>query len=142
MFRRMTCALAVLALTLPLVAATAVADSGHAMPVTTHPAGSAMSAKIAVTKDPMAGFNLHVKTRGFRWTPNHASTVHRSGEGHAHLFIDGKKVTRLYGSTYYLGTLASGKHVLRVTLNGNDHGDYVRGGKPIAATATVTVPAA
>ena len=142
MFRRMTCALAALALTLPLAAASAVADAGHGMEATTHPAGSAMNVKIAVTKDPMAGLNLQVKTRGFRWAPHHASTMHRGGEGHAHLFVDGKKVTRLYGPWYFLGTLSAGKHVVKVTLNGNDHGDYVRGGKPIAATTTVTVPAA
>ncbi len=142
MFRRMTCALAALALTLPLAVTSAVADTGHGMTPATHPAGSSMSVKIAVTKDPMSGFNLRVKTRGFRWAPNHASTMHRSGEGHAHLYIDGKKITRLYGAWHYLGTLTAGKHVVKVTLNGNDHGDYVRGGKPIAASATVTVPAA
>ncbi len=127
----------------------ALADSGHDMGSmnngstdtgtmnhgTMHKAPKGMSVGISVAKDPMKGYNLRVRTRAFRWAPQHASQQHKSGEGHAHLFVDGEKITRLYGAWYYLGSLKPGKRVVKVTLNGNDHGDYVKSGKPVAASA-------
>ncbi len=112
------------------------------MPMTTHPAKKGMSVRVKASKDRMMGWNLQVRTRAFRWAPGRASSAHRAGEGHAHLFVDGKKVTRLYGPWFFLGELSPGRHKVKVTLNGNDHSDYVRAGKPIAATAVVTVPSA
>ena len=34
--------------------------------------------------------------------------------GHLHLYVDGAKHTRLYGSWFYLDGLAPGAHALRV----------------------------
>lgn len=99
-----------------------------------------MTVRLSVAKDAMKGWNLNVRTRAFRWAPEHASMAHRRGEGHAPLYVDGVKLTRIYGPWHYVGALTPGKHVVGVTLNGNDHGDYVRAGKPLAASTTVTVP--
>ncbi|HYF27402.1 MAG TPA: hypothetical protein VD931_16780, partial [Baekduia sp.] len=104
-----------------------------------HPAPAGMRVALHVTADRMAGHNLHVTTKGFRWAPQRASGAHRAGEGHAHLYVDGKKQARLYGAWYHLGDLAKGRHTIRVTLNGNDHGDYVRDGRAVGASRTVTV---
>ena len=143
MSRRISCAVTALALTLSLAATPALADGDHGtMTPATHQANKGMSVRIQVTKDPMKGWNLQVRTRAFRWAPQRASSMHRSGEGHAHLYIDGVKITRLYGPWFYLRDLAPGRHQIKVTLNGNDHGDYVRNGKPVASTAVVTAPAA
>lgn len=95
---------------------------------------------LAVTPDPMKGHNLVLRTRAFRFAPERASTAHRAGEGHAHLYVDGVKRTRLYGPAYYLGDLTPGRHVVRVTLNANDHRDFWRGGKPLAREVVVEVP--
>jgi hypothetical protein len=142
---RLFAIVAVAALAL-IATAIAAADSGPGMPgatpEVTHPATPKMRVRIAVTKDAKMGYNLHVVTRAFTWAPAHASSKHVAGEGHAHLYIDGTKVTRLYGEWYYMGSLAPGRHAIRVTLNGNDHADYVRDGKDVAATARVTVEAA
>lgn len=99
-----------------------------------------MRVRIAVTKDAKMGYNLRVITRGFTWAPQHASGKHIAGEGHAHLYIDGQKITRLYGEWYYLGNLAPGRHSVKVALNGNDHSDYKHGDKVVQAIATVIVP--
>lgn len=124
------------------VAALADGDHGMTMPQPTHVAKKAMRVKAAVTKDPMKGYNLHLRTRGFRWAPQRAGMAFRPGEGHAHLYVDGTKLTRLYGPWFYLGTLDVGPHTIKVTLNGNDHGDYVsRSGMPIESIVQVTVPA-
>ena len=63
-----------------------------------------------------------------------------SGEGHAHLYLDGQKVGRMYGEWFHLNQdLSAGDHDIRVVLSANDHSDYVSGGDPIEATTTVTV---
>lgn len=127
--------------------AVALADTDHGATPTHSAAPRTAPAKmrlvsLKVTPDAMKGHNLLVRTRGFRFAPEHASGRHVTGEGHAHLYVDGVKTTRLYGPAFYLGDLKPGRHVIRVTLNANDHRDYRRGGKPLAARATVTVPKA
>jgi len=97
--------------------------------------------RLTVHKDPKAGWNLQVQVENFRFAPEHASTAHVPGEGHAHLFIDGKKVTRLYGEWYRIPALAPGTHKITVTLNANSHEDLTIKGKPISATQDARVPA-
>jgi len=97
--------------------------------------------RLSVHKDPKAGWNLQVQVENFRFAPEHASTAHVPGEGHAHLFIDGKKVTRLYGEWFHIPALAPGTHKITVTLNANSHEDLTNKGKPILATQDVRVPA-
>ena len=149
--RRLAAACAILGLAASAATTAATADQGHG---TTPPGGTTMTPSTAprtapagmkflslrVTPDAMKGHNLIVRTRAFRFAPQRASTAHRTGEGHAHLYIDGVKKTRLYGSGYYLGDLTPGRHVVRVSLNANDHRDYWRGGKPLAREVVVEVP--
>jgi hypothetical protein len=94
---------------------------------------------LQVHKDPKAGWNLHVRAENFRFAPEHASTAHVPGEGHAHLFIDGKKVTRLYGEWYHIPMLAPGVHKITVTLNANSHEDLTVRGKVVSATQEIHV---
>jgi len=97
--------------------------------------------RLSVHKDLKAGWNLQVQVENFRFAPEHASAAHVPGEGHAHLFVDGKKVTRLYGEWYHIPALAPGTHKITVTLNANSHEDLTIKGKPISATQDVRVPA-
>ena len=60
-----------------------------------------------------------------------------AGEGHLHLYVDGAKHTRLYGSWFYLDGLAPGAHALRVEAVANNHAPYHHGGEPVFATAAV-----
>lgn len=113
------------------------ADMGHDAQTVHAPSG--MKVRIKIRKDKMKGHNLFVTTKRFRWAPEHASGKHQRGEGHAHLMIDGKKVTRLYGPAYYLGELPPGEHTVQVTLNANDHRGYVHEGKAIESSVKITV---
>ena len=97
--------------------------------------------KVTVHKDPKAGWNLQVQVENFRFAPEHASTPHLPGEGHAHLFIDGKKITRLYGEWYHIPTLTPGTHKITVTLNANSHEDLTVKSKIVSATQDIHVPA-
>ncbi len=105
------------------------------------PAGQPVPAvKLIIHPDAMGGWNLEVQVTNFTFAPKRVNTASNSREGHAHLYIDGRKVTRLYGSWYYLAALPPGKHQIRVTLNANGHEELVHQGQPIAAIATIQVP--
>ena len=92
---------------------------------------------IAVAKDPVSGWNLHVMTANFRFAPDHASQPHVAGEGHAHVYANGVKIGRLYSPWMHIATLPEGKATIEVTLNSNDHRTLAVGDVPIMATASV-----
>jgi hypothetical protein len=139
MSRARVAAAAMLAAALMLVATPALADHspGQATP---HAAPKNTRVRIVVTPDEMKGYNLFVTTKNFTWTPKQVNGKHQKGKGHAHLYVDGEKVTRLYGPAFYLGELTPGAHTVRVTLNGNDHGDYMQGAEVLESEVEVDVP--
>ena len=97
---------------------------------------------LMVRPDAMSGWNLQVKVTNFTFAPERVNTKSTSvNEGHAHLYVNGKKVSRLYGPWYHLVNLPPGSHNIMVTLNTNDHGDLMHRGKPIQDTKTIQVPA-
>jgi uncharacterized protein involved in copper resistance len=94
---------------------------------------------MAVHKDAKSGWNIEMQTTNFRFAPEHASTEHVMGEGHAHIYVDGEKINRVYSNWYHVSGLTVGSHEIRVTLNANSHDDFVVDGEPIAASETVIV---
>ncbi len=90
---------------------------------------------IDISEDPVEGWNLQVLTTDFRIVPENVSTAHIDGEGHMHLYIDGEKVSRLYGEWHHIGPLAPGEHEVRVELSANDHSAMAVDGEVIDATA-------
>ena len=94
---------------------------------------------LEVVEDPVEGWNLRVTLSNFRLAPERVSTSHVPGEGHLHLLVDGKKVTRIYGEWHHLGELEPGEHELRVELSSNDHSLLAVDGDIIHAAATVVV---
>ncbi len=99
------------------------------------------SVELAVFEDPKSGWNLQVSVENFTITPENASTEHVDGEGHMHIYVDGEKLTRLYGEWWHLNGLTEGDHEVMVELSANDHRPYAVGGEPIVATATISVSA-
>ena len=113
-------------------------SDGHEMHETKDAdAQNAPEVSIQVTEDKEAGYNLALKIKNFKFTPENASSDHVNGTGHAHVYIDGKKISRLYSPNYYIGELPKGEHQIRVTLNTNDHKDYAVDGSMIEDTLTV-----
>ena len=98
------------------------------------------SVSLKVIEDPHAGWNVHVTLTDFRLAPERASTEHVDGEGHMHLYVDGEKVTRLYGLWHHLDYLAPGEREVRVELSANDHTTITSDGKPISDAVVVSVP--
>lgn len=97
------------------------------------PADQAPVIKLEAIADPMEGWNIHVSVSKFRFAPERVNQAAQPGEGHAHLYVDGVKVARLYSPWYHLGAQAPGTHRLRVTLNANTHEELTMNGKSIAA---------
>lgn len=128
--------------TVGLVCASLVRAEGHAghHHGTLEVSGTPPTLGIKVEPDSMTGWNLQLITTAFRFAPEHVGGAVVPNEGHAHLHVDGKKVARLYGPWFHLESLASGPHVLRVTLNANSHEELNIGGKPIEASIGVVAP--
>jgi hypothetical protein len=110
----------------------------HGQPITLA-AEDAPSLAIRVTPDPMSGHNLFVETEGFAFAPQNASGEHQPGEGHAHVYVNGTKIGRLYGPWLHLPDLPTGAVRVEVTLNANDHRPLAVNGAPITAREVLTV---
>lgn len=95
---------------------------------------------LVVHPDARQGWNLEVQVTHFQFAPDRVNVASSPTEGHAHLYIDGTKITRLYSNWYYLGELPSGRHEITVNLNTNTHATLTHDGQPIQATVVVDVP--
>lgn len=113
-------------------------DAGHPHTMDAAAPGP-MTVDLRVEADPMKGWNVFVDTTGFTWAPQDAGADPVPGEGHAHLYVDGVKVARVYGPAFYVGDLEPGTHEVTVTLNANDHADYAVDGAKVTASVTVEV---
>lgn len=128
-------------LTLLLVVARAVwaqepamMDHSH-MPIAV-PAGVPLPAlSLAITRDAMSGFNLTLHTDRFvlRSPPGGEPTMQElmaapidraTGyiEGHAHLYVNGEKIQRLYGHEVHLPGALLREGINQVTVSLNNHG--------------------
>lgn len=104
------------------------------------PAGQPIpTVKLIVRPDAMKGWNLELQVTNFSFAPERVNTTSNPAEGHAHLYIDGKKITRLYSPWYYLANLEPGQHEIKVSLNTNAHETLVNKGQPIEATEIIQV---
>jgi hypothetical protein len=90
--------------------------------------------------DARHGWNLEVQVTDFRFAPERVNQASTPNEGHAHLYINGEKITRLYSNWYYLESLPPGRHEVTVSLNANGHEALTINGQPIQATVEIEVP--
>lgn len=101
---------------------------------------NAPQVSIRVERDTIAGWNVFVTVKNFVFTPESVNQANTPNQGHAHLYLNGVKLTRLYGTAYHLADLPPGSHEVSVSLNANDHSDLLYQGAPIMASATVEQP--
>jgi len=90
-----------------------------------------------LAKDPTGGWNVTLRTTNFAFTPEAVNQPNTPNTGHAHLFVDGVKLARLYGPHFHMPDLAPGQHEIVVTLSSNDHSIYRVDGVRIEARAIV-----
>ena len=103
-------------------------------------AESAMSVAVEATLDAVSGVNLHVILEGFAFAPESVNGEHVAGEGHAHVYVDGVKISRVYTPWLHLDDLAVGRREIRVTLNANSHPRYTWNGELVEAATRILVP--
>ncbi|NEP81396.1 MAG: hypothetical protein F6K39_26460 [Okeania sp. SIO3B3] len=96
---------------------------------------------LVADKDTMKGWNLELKLTNFKFAPETVNQSSNPNEGHAHLYINDKKITRIYSNWYYLGNLDPGSNKITVTLNTNKHEDLVSNSKMIMDTEIIEVTA-
>ncbi|EKE45376.1 hypothetical protein OCGS_0466 [Oceaniovalibus guishaninsula JLT2003] len=92
---------------------------------------------VNLTRDPVAGWNLHMRTANFAFAPQSAGLAHRAGQGHAHVYVNGAKIGRFYGPWVHLDALPDGPVEVAVTLNANDHRALAVNGTPVARRLTI-----
>ncbi|WP_299726540.1 hypothetical protein [uncultured Tateyamaria sp.] len=85
------------------------------------------------------GWTARIETANFTFSETMQDGDHIAGTGHGHIYLGGMKLGRVFGDSYSIGALPSGQHVLRVSLNTNDHRAYVVDGNPVAAETIITV---
>ena len=83
--------------------------------------------------------NLQIRASNFSFAPGAVNGGHVSGQGHAHVYVNGVKIARTYAPWFHLSALPKGQHDIRVTLNANDHSQLAVDGTPLEATVQVTI---
>lgn len=101
------------------------------------PADSAPTLAVRLLEDPVAGWNLNVITENFHFSPEQAGHAHVPNEGHAHVYVNGEKIARLYGAWMHIGALPEGAEV-EVTLNANDHSLLSVEGQPLSVITSIS----
>ncbi len=83
---------------------------------------------------PDGSFNLQLLTSNFAFTPQNIDQAPVLGEGHAHLYVDGVKLARLYGEWHHIPTLPPDANMLTVALYANNHQGFAVDGETISST--------
>ena len=94
------------------------------------------SLSLAAEPDARGGWDVRLETRGFRFLGPDELVVEPDA-GHAHLYVGGLKLGRLYQPSGRVPPLPPGRHVLRATLNRADHALCIADGAPVEARLTI-----
>ncbi len=115
------------------------AHQGHDTPLVLEDS-DAPTLTLEAFPDPVAGWNLHIRTTDFTFAPRNSGLAHVDGEGHAHVYANGVKLGRVYGPWVHLDKLPEGPVEIEVTLNANDHRPLAVGDTPISARLQLPAP--
>lgn len=95
------------------------------------------SIEIEIFPDKIKGWNLYLNTKNFEFiSPNLENN--NPNQGHAHLYINGVKVSRIYSNWYYISELPEKDNEIEVTLNTNNHHDLIYNGKVVGDRILIT----
>ncbi|MEM9291907.1 MAG: DoxX family membrane protein [Acidobacteriota bacterium] len=94
---------------------------------------------IEVVEETPGSYDLHVRIDNWTFTPEKTGQASVANEGHGHIFVNGIKVGRLYSEWFHLGELEPGQYQIIITLNGNDHSDFMVDGRLVQGERIVTL---
>jgi hypothetical protein len=109
-------------------------DGGHEVAWSPPP-----SVSVTATETGPGTFDLQIDAESFAFVDVDAPPDVVEGEGHAHVLLDDRVVTMVYGDTYQLEDVPPGEHEVSVQLSAADHQSWLIGGEPVEDTTTVTV---
>ncbi len=97
---------------------------------------------VSITAEPDAngGIAVHIVPDGFRFAPELVDQPDTPGAGHAHIYMDGVKLGRVFEHDHHIADVSPGDHEIRVSLNTNDHAELTIDGSGVEDIVTVTVP--
>ncbi|PCH96655.1 MAG: hypothetical protein COB84_04570 [Rhodobacteraceae bacterium] len=101
---------------------------------------NAPTLKLVLHPDAVSGWNVELITTNFIFTPQNVNTTDIAGEGHAHIYVNGKKLARVYSRWTHIGALPSGTVELSATLNSNTHSALSVGDRLLNARTSIQVP--
>lgn len=101
--------------------------------------GKAPALAVEVVEDPKSGFNAFVTVDGLTLSADNVGGPNVDGEGHLHIYANGQKLGRLYGTATHIPALPEGDVEITVGAFSNDHSPYVIDGEPVEASTTITV---
>ncbi|MCG8612344.1 MAG: hypothetical protein MI864_17640 [Pseudomonadales bacterium] len=105
--------------------------------------------ELGIVPDAVSGYNLTLRVAHFNLIPPQLRTIEKKvqpgkepggvEEGHAHLYVNGTKIQRLYGRYVHLpATLFNpGINQITVTLNDHEHQNLSIQNRDIQATLTI-----
>lgn len=103
------------------------------------PAAHAPTLALTLKDSDAGALMLMLDTTRFRFAKEHVDGPHVADEGHADLYVDGKKIDRIYAPRYQLKSLTPGVHEIEVGLYTNNHMAYAADGKPVTARFVVLI---
>lgn len=115
------------------------ADHAHSETLELSEATTVPTITVEAFPDLKSGVNVKTTVTDFIFAPERASTEHVEGEGHAHIYVDGMKMGRVYGQWHHLDGLEDGDHEIKVTLNANSHEALTIDGVKIEGTSSVSI---
>lgn len=83
---------------------------------------------------------VQITTKNMTFVQVDEDAAHVPGEGHAHAYLNGLKLGRVYSDRFALGALMPGDYVLAVSLNTHDHRPYLDDGEPVRQTLEFRIP--
>jgi hypothetical protein len=90
--------------------------------------------EIRTIPNSMWGADVHIDTEGLRWAPELVDQEPTAGTGHAHIYVDGEKISLVFSDSYQLQDLEPGDREIKVSLNANNHQPYHWNGQPVEHT--------
>lgn len=122
-------------------------DHGH-VPLAVPASAAVPALSLELEQDPMSGFNLRLLVQRYQLRSPPAdlemAQLMSAGEpdsagyleGHAHLYVNGQKVGRLYGTSVHIpaSLLREGSNEITVTLNNHGHMYWTVAGQQVLAT--------
>lgn len=96
--------------------------------------------EMQVERDPIDGLNILIKMQNYIMnSPLDEMSKAEVLQGHAHVFVNGKKMQRLYGDAIHIPAdwLKKGVNQIAISLNSHQHENWTKDGKSLVGSVFV-----